>query len=564
MDKAMDRASALFDIHKPLLDTAVAAIEARGYWSAFQEVPSGRFYGETAREDGEAAYAARRGRRFELEQPGTRGWIGAERSPYGGTLGVLYPDAEPDALFAAIATAAPGWAAAGPNRRAGVVIEILHRLNRRSFEIAHATMQTSGQPFLMAFQSAGPNAQDRALEAVAYAWREMARIPTDARWEKPQAKGGPLVVEKRWRVIPAGVGVVIGCATFACWNAYPGLVASLVTGNPVVVKPHPMGILPLAITVAVAREVLAEAGFDPNLVTLAADTPDAPRTVDLVRRPEVKLVDFTGGSEFGSWLEHNLPGRHVFTEKAGVNVALLHSTADPEGMVRNLAAALCLYSGQMCTTPQNILIPVEGVATPDGMMPVAAFVAALDAAVGVLTADPARAVELLGAIQGDATLSRLDAVADDPRLLIRSRRIEHPHCPEARVRSPALLGVAPDDPLLRRELFGPLGVLAALDGIGIDGIDRAIELAATLAREAGAITWMAHTTDPAVAARIEDAAASAGASLAFNPTGAVLVNQSAAFSDFHVSGANPAGNAVLTDTAFVAPRFRVAQTRRMG
>ena len=51
---------------------------------------------------------------------------------------------------------------------------------------------------------------------------------------------------------------MIGCNTFPTWNAYPGIFASLATGNPVVVKPHPQAVLPLAITVEVAREVLAE------------------------------------------------------------------------------------------------------------------------------------------------------------------------------------------------------------------------------------------------------------------------------------------------------------------
>ena len=40
------------------------------------------------------------------------------------------------------------------------------------------------------------------------------------------------------------------------------------------------------------------------------------------------------------------------------------------------------------------------------------------------------------------------------------------------------------------------------------------------------------------------------------------MNQSAAFSDFHATGANPAANACLTDPAFVAGRFRVVQSRR--
>ena len=45
-------------------------------------------------------------------------------------------------------------------------------------------------------------------------------------------------------------------------------------------------------------------------------------------------------------------------------------------------------------------------------------------------------------------------------------------------------------------------------------------------------------------------------------TGGVFVNQSAAFSDFHASGANAAANAALTDGAYVANRFRVVQSRR--
>ncbi|CAO3430250.1 phenylacetic acid degradation protein PaaN [Azospirillum endophyticum] len=553
----MSVAATLFETHRPLLDRAVAAIEARDYWSAFPEAPSGRIYGETAKDDGLAAYRARLGQPFALDLPGTRGWIGQERSPYGFDLGITYPDCDLDALLAAAVKAMPAWGAAGPEARAGVVVEIVKRLNARSFEIAYASMYTSGQPFLMAFQAAGPHAQDRALEAIAYAWREMARIPSQVRWEKPQSKGGPLVIEKGFRIVPAGVGVVIGCATFPAWNGYPGLFASLVTGNAVVVKPHPQAILPLAITVEVAREVLRESGFDPNLVTLLADTAERPRTVELVERPEVALVDFTGGPAFGDWLERNLPHAKVFTEKAGVNLAILHSTNDPNGMLRNLATSLCLYSGQMCTTPQNLLVPADGIRTPDGVMPVTAFVAALDDAIRALTADPAGAVELLGTIQSDATLARLEGFAGDPRILIPSRPISHPRYPEARVRTPLLLGATADDPLAGRELFGPVAVLVATDGI-----DAAIGLAHDLTRRAGAITWVAHSTDDAVVERITDAAAAAGASLAVNLTGPVLVNQSAAYSDYHVNRANPAGNASLTDTAFVAARFRIAQTRR--
>ena len=78
---------------------------------------------------------------------------------------------------------------------------------------------------------------------------------------------------KTFHVVPRGVALVIGCNTFPTWNSWPGLFASLATGNAVVVKPHPNAVLPLAITVQAARDVLSELGFDPNLVMLAAEDP---------------------------------------------------------------------------------------------------------------------------------------------------------------------------------------------------------------------------------------------------------------------------------------------------
>lgn len=60
---------------------------------------------------------------------------------------------------------------------------------------------------------------------------------------------------------------------------------------------------------------------------------------------------------------------------------------------------------------------------------------------------------------------------------------------------------------------------------------------------------------------VVDAAVDSGVSVAFNLTGGLFVNQSAAYSDFHVTGANAAGNASLTDGAFVANRFRVVGVR---
>jgi phenylacetic acid degradation protein paaN len=534
------------------------AIRSRTYWSAYPEIPSGKVYGESAKADGQAAFEARLNKPLALDQPGTVALVGEEVSPYTAKpLGITYPKPDLDALLKAAQAAIPVWRDAGVETRAGVCLEILARLNKRSFEIAFAVMHTTGQAFMMAFQAGGPHAQDRGLEAVACAYDEMKRIPEQVVWEKP-GKTESIKVAKTYRIVPRGVGAVVGVSTFPTWNGYPAIFADLVTGNAVVVKPHPGAVLPLAITVEIARQVLKETGFDPNLVTLATDTAAEPITKQLVTHPAVAIVDYTGGPAFGAWIESNARQAVVFTEKAGVNAVIVDSADDLKAVVRNLAFSLSLYSGQMCTTSQNIYVPKTGVTAGGQRVGFDEFAQALATGVDKLLENTERAVEVLGAIQSAATLKRLEgAPAEGGEVVLASKAITHPVFPQARVRTPLLVKVRADqEAVYQREMFGPITYLIATENTG-DSIARA----ARGAREKGAITASVYTTDPKVLAAAADQLAAAGAAVSCNLTGDIYVNQSAAFSDYHVSGVNPAGNATLTDAAYVAGRFHVVQTR---
>jgi phenylacetic acid degradation protein paaN len=550
----------LFNKHEKILDQALAAIQTRGYWSPFSEMPSPRAYGETAAADGEAAFKGHLGQTFELDQPSDNGTAGREKSPFGLQLNVRYPKPDADTLIAAVERAQAEWRKAGPKAWVGVSLEILARLNKASFEIAHSVMHTTGQAFMMAFQAGGPHAQDRALEAVAYAWDELRQIPDQAYWEKPQGKNAPLVMEKRYTVVPRGIGLVIGCCTFPTWNSYPGMFASLATGNTVVVKPHPAAILPLAITVRIAREVLAEAGFDPNVVTLFATDPDDGSVVQaLATRPEVRLIDFTGSSANGEWLEHHAKQAFVYTEKAGVNQIIIDSVDDIGPVVRNIAFSLALYSGQMCTAPQNIYVPRDGIKTAQGVMSFDEVAAALVESVNKLTADPAKAVEVTGVIQNAGVLARIERARNVGTLLLDSRTITHPAWPDSTVRTPlvAKLDARDHEATFTAEWFGPVAFVIATDSTA-----DSVELAGQIARTRGALTLSVYSTNDEVVEAAYEAALRGGVALSVNLTGGVFVNQSAAFSDFHGTGANPAANASLADAAFVANRFRVVQSRR--
>src|SRR5262249_39338529 len=464
-DPAAPGSDALVAKHKERLDAARAATAGRGYQSAHPHAPSRRVYGEGGAEAGRAAFDALLGKPFPLGQPGADGWVGDEVSPYDLPLGVTYEHLSADALIGAATAALPGWRAAGPDVRAAVCVEIIDRINARSFELAHAVMHTSGQAFVMAFQAGGTHAQDRALEAAAYAAPDQTSHADTAVWEKPQGKRPPLRMEKTFTPVPRGIALVVGCTTFPTWNAYPGLFASLATGNAVIVKPHPGAVLPLAITVAGARDGLAENGLDPNTVLLAAEAPGERLAAVLAVRPEVKIIDFTGSTAFGNWLEENARQARVYTEKAGVNMVLIESTSDYAGMLANLAFSLVLYSGQMCTTPQDLLVPADGIDTDPGHKGVAELAADLGAAIDTTMGPEAQAVELLGAIVNDGVLSRLDAAAARAtgagRVAVATRAVGHPAFPGARVRTPLVVHASEGSPEISSECFGPVSYLVS-------------------------------------------------------------------------------------------------------
>ncbi|MGW4920919.1 phenylacetic acid degradation protein PaaN [Streptomyces parvulus] len=548
--------------HRPTLDLALETIRTRAYWSPHPEHP--KAYGENGSLDmaaGKAAFDALLGTRLDLGQPGTDDWVGGEVSPYGVELGVQYPHADLDVLLPAMKAGQKAWRDAGAELRAMVCLEILRRIGDRTMEFAQAVMHTSGQAFMMAFQAGGPHAQDRGMEAVAYAYVEQARTPDTAEWTKPQGKRDPLALTKAFTPVPRGIGLVIGCNTFPTWNGYPGLFASLATGNAVLVKPHPRAVLPLALTVQVARDVLAEAGFDPNLVALAAERDGEGIAKTFATRPEIRIIDYTGSTAFGDWLEANAGQAQVFTEKAGVNTVLVESTDDYRGMLANLAFSLSLYSGQMCTTPQNLLIPRDGIRTDQGPKSYDEVTADLARAVDGLLGDDARANALLGAIVNPDVKARLEAAAGLGEVALASREITNPDFPDAVVRTPVIVkldGAKPgDEAVYTSECFGPVSFAVAVDSAA-----DAVELLRHSVREKGAMTVGAYTTDPEFEEAVTEVCLDESAQLSLNLTGGVYVNQTAAFSDFHGSGGNPAANAALCDGAFVANRFRVVEVRR--
>ncbi len=553
--------SELYAKHQATLAKALDACEKRYSWTAYPESPSSKIHGEEKPKQGKAKFDAMLGEDFALKQPGEIGRTGAEVSPYTGEpLGISYPKVDVEVLYKAIAQGMPAWRRATPETRLGVCLEILDRCADQLFENAHATMHTSGQSYIMAFAGSGANALDRGLEAIAYAQKAMADVPATAQWERQFGKGGAARLEKQYHLMPRGVGVAICCATFPLWNGYPALCASLATGNPVVMKPHPSAILPVALLVSVARTVLGEAGFDPNLVSLVADTREEPATMALLEHPATAIVDFTGSPRFGQWIERNCTDKLVYTETAGCNSVVMESCDDLRAMCMAVAHSLCQASAQMCTSVQNIHIPADGIMAGGQRVSFDEVAQALVDAVEQHLKNPQ---VLCGTLVDEAILGTIERYRDlaqqHGRLLRDSAPLDYPDFPNARTASPLMLEVdesARD--IYRDEIFGPVSFL-----IKGASAEKCVQDATTNARDCGAITSHVYSVEEGFLDRAVDAYNEAGASVACNLTG-MPINFAAAYSDYHVTGLNPAGNACLADLAFVTSRFRIVQSKRMG
>lgn len=547
----------LFEKHRALLEQAVAANRSRAYFSAFSELPSPKVYGENAAEDGKRALQERMNKKFSLDLPDIHGYWGNEQSPYGMALGISYPLVSPQALISAGEKAMVKWQKLGIEGRVGICIEMVQAINRASFEIAQAVMMTTGQGFMMAFQAGAPHAQDRALEAIAASWSAMNQTVPQAHWEKPQGKNPPLVMKKHFTVVGAGVAVVVGCATFPTWNTYPGLFASLSCGNAVIVKPHNNAILPIALTIAICRKVLADNDLDPNLIGLCISDQDAV-TQKLLTDPAVKLIDFTGGALFGRWILEHCRQARVYAELAGVNPVIIDSTAQYQAMLKNLAFTLSLYSGQMCTTSQALLIPENGINTDEGRKSFDQVGADLSHAINALLARPEVAQSLLGAINAPAIAERVDRANAGyfGKVILPAQTHPHPEYPQAIMRSPTLIAVEENDPHYAEEHFGPVSFL-----VKVKDTVQALSTLEKMVKSKGALTMGFYSQNPDLIEKAIATAQNARVALSINLTGGVYVNQSAAFSDFHGTGGNPAANASYTDLAYVAHRFCIVQHR---
>ena len=81
-----------------------------------------------------------------------------------------------------------------------------------------------------------------------------------------------------------------------------------------------------------------------------------------------------------------------------MNSIVVAGTDDFAGMCANLAFSLSLYSGQMCTAPQNIYVPRDGIETDEGHKSFGEVAGGIAGAIDTLLPIQIRAAGICGTI----------------------------------------------------------------------------------------------------------------------------------------------------------------------
>jgi gamma-glutamyl-gamma-aminobutyraldehyde dehydrogenase len=288
---------------------------------------------------------------------------------------------------------------------------------------------------------------------------------------------------------PLGVVGAVSAWNFPLSSAVWKLAPALAAGNSVVLKPSatsPLSALRLA-------SLAAEAGLPPGVLNVVPGRGDVAGRA-LGEHPDVDVIAFTGSGETGRrFLSYSAGsnGKPVWIEGGGKSPALVLHDADLDAAARAIVGGITFNQGQVCSANSRVLVDAR-VAESLGRR-----VAELAAA--ITPGDPLDPATRLGALaspaQTEAVLRAVEAGRRTSRLLAGGER--RTVTSDCFVTPTVFAGVAPDDPLARDEVFGPVVAILSFDTEA-----EAIALANASRFGLAASVW---TKDLSAALRVADA-----------------------------------------------------------
>ena len=361
------------------------------------------------------------------------------RAPADGSVLGSVPNLGPDAVRALLERARraqPEWAGRGVAERARLLNAFRRRLAERADEVAELSSRESGK---LVFEALVGDVLPTLDLARYYA----ARAPVVMKGRTVRS----WMVSKKGRVErePFGVVAVIAPWNFPVVNPMRAVMAALVTGNAVVLKPSELSPL----SALLMREIATEAGVPEDVFMIA--TGDGVTGAALVD-PAVHKISFTGSEAVGRSVAEAAARQliPVVLELGGKNAMVVLADADLDRAANLGVQGAFWNAGQICISVERVYVeaPVYD-----------RFVERVVAATEALVVGSGRELDAdVGAVTTAAQMDRLDRQIADARsrgarILTGGQRLEGP----GRHYAPTIVADADHTmTIMREESFGPV------------------------------------------------------------------------------------------------------------
>jgi RHH-type proline utilization regulon transcriptional repressor/proline dehydrogenase/delta 1-pyrroline-5-carboxylate dehydrogenase len=492
-----------------------------------------------------AAFARQPGRKWPLVIAGRQ----IARRDYVASLNPAHPDqvvgswaratvADADAAVAAARAAFPAWRATPADERAAILERAAGLIEARRFELNALEILEAGKPWVEADGDIS-----EAIDFCRYYAREMRRLAPP---RVTQAVPGESCLQT-WT--PRGVGVAIAPWNFPLAILTGLVVAPLVAGNCVIIKPAEQTTL----IGAMLMELLTEAGVPAGVANFLPG-PGEEIGAALVRNTNIDFVAFTGSRSVGLkiWEEagRTAPGqpnlKKVVCEMGGKNALVIDTDADLDEAIPAALHSAFGFSGQKCSALSRLIV-LDGVYDQ--------FTARFIAACAALpVGDPALPGTIIGpVIDADAKKKIIGLIEQGKK---EARLAWQGSAPAEGwfVPPTVFVDVKPGHAIAREEIFGPVvAILRAKD------LDEAFALANGTDY---ALTGGLFSRSPKALARAREEMLVGNLYLNRSITGAIVERHP--FGGFKMSGGGTKAGGADYLQNFMFPRAIVENTMRRG
>lgn len=281
---------------------------------------------------------------------GSDGYTRTDPSNTDITIGVVSfgTVAQADEAVERCRAAFPAWRITPYTQRAGALFKLADLMrNKRAF-LSALIIREVGKPWRDADADVA-----EAIDFCQYYALEMLRLGVPTLTEQVMGE------ENIYFYQPRGVTVVISPWNFPLAITCGMVVAALVAGNTVVLKPAEQA----SIVAHEFAKLVLEAGFPPaTFAFLPARGEDVGR--HLVAHPHVALIAFTGSRAVGLEIMRTassvVPGqptiKRVIAELGGKNAIIVDDDADFDDAIRGVIISAFGYAGQKCSACSRLIV----------------------------------------------------------------------------------------------------------------------------------------------------------------------------------------------------------------